>query len=52
MPHWNALSLFKVPQAHSVSLVSPWAGEPRYAITGWFLRAPTADRRPTPRPET
>lgn len=38
MPRWNSLSMFKVPQWHSVSLVSPWAGEPRLAITGWFLK--------------
>jgi Rps23 Pro-64 3,4-dihydroxylase Tpa1-like proline 4-hydroxylase len=37
MPRWNALSIFKVPQMHQVSLVSPWAGEHRLAITGWFL---------------
>jgi SM-20-related protein len=37
VPYWNHLSLFRVPQSHSVSLVSPWAGEPRLAITGWFL---------------
>jgi Rps23 Pro-64 3,4-dihydroxylase Tpa1-like proline 4-hydroxylase len=37
LPRWNALSIFKVPQTHMVSLVSPWAGEERLAITGWFL---------------
>lgn len=37
LPRWNALSIFKVPQMHQVSLVSPWAGEHRLAITGWFL---------------
>ncbi len=37
MPRWNALSLFRVPALHHVSLVSPWAGEDRLAITGWFL---------------
>ncbi len=37
MPRWNALSIFRVPQLHLVSLVSPWAGEERLAITGWFL---------------
>ncbi len=37
VPYWNHLSLFRVPQSHSVSLVSPWAGQPRLAITGWFL---------------
>lgn len=37
LPRWNTLSIFKVPQSHLVSLVSPWAGEDRLAITGWFL---------------
>jgi Rps23 Pro-64 3,4-dihydroxylase Tpa1-like proline 4-hydroxylase len=37
LPRWNSLSIFKVPQSHLVSLVSPWAGEDRLAITGWFL---------------
>jgi SM-20-related protein len=37
LPRWNALSLFRVPAMHHVSLVSPWAGEQRLAITGWFL---------------
>jgi hypothetical protein len=37
-PHWNSLSLFRVPQAHQVSLVAPWALAPRYSITGWFRR--------------
>lgn len=37
VPYWNTLSLFRVPQSHTVSLVSPWAREPRLAITGWFL---------------
>lgn len=36
-PRWNSLSLFRVPALHMVSLVSPWAGEERLAITGWFL---------------
>lgn len=36
-PHWNSLSLFRVPQTHQVSLIAPWAGEDRYSITGWFL---------------
>ncbi len=38
MPRWNSISLFKVPQAHIVSLVSPFATEDRLAITGWLLR--------------
>ena len=37
-PLWNSLSLFRVPQPHVVSLVAPWAGSPRYSITGWFRR--------------
>lgn len=36
LPRWNTLSLFKVPYGHFVSLVAPWAKEPRLAITGWF----------------
>ena len=38
IPHWNSLSLFRVPQMHQVSLVSPWARDDRYSITGWFRR--------------
>lgn len=37
-PHWNSLSLFRVPQLHQVSLVAPWAKKDRYSITGWFRR--------------
>jgi Rps23 Pro-64 3,4-dihydroxylase Tpa1-like proline 4-hydroxylase len=37
-PAFNALNLFKVPMKHAVSAVSPFAGAPRYSITGW-LRA-------------
>ena len=36
VPHWNSLSLFKVPLRHHVGLVAPWALEPRLAITGWW----------------
>jgi Rps23 Pro-64 3,4-dihydroxylase Tpa1-like proline 4-hydroxylase len=39
-PRWNSLSMFRVPQSHTVSLVAPWAGEDRLAITGWFLNRP------------
>lgn len=38
LPLWNSVSMFKVPQSHSVSLVAPWAGQPRLAFTGWFMR--------------
>ncbi|HEY0028538.1 MAG TPA: 2OG-Fe(II) oxygenase family protein [Allosphingosinicella sp.] len=37
-PGFNSLNLFRVPQTHSVSWVTPLAAEPRYAVTGW-LRA-------------
>jgi len=37
LPRWNTLSIFRVPQLHHVTLVSPWAGEDRLAITGWML---------------
>lgn len=37
-PRWNSLSLFRVPQMHLVTPVAPWAGSPRYSITGWFRR--------------
>jgi len=37
VPYWNTLSLFRVPQSHTVSLVTPWAGADRLAITGWLL---------------
>lgn len=38
LPRFNALSLFAVPQPHSVSYVAPYASAPRLSITGW-LRA-------------
>ncbi|MFC3174182.1 2OG-Fe(II) oxygenase [Novosphingobium bradum] len=37
-PGFNTIHLFRVPQMHSVSYVAPFAGAPRYAITGWLLR--------------
>lgn len=37
-PQWNSLSLFRVPQLHQVSLVTPWARQDRLSITGWFRR--------------
>lgn len=40
LPRWNSLSLFRVPQTHQVTLVSPWAARPRHAITGWWLARP------------
>lgn len=36
VPRFNALSVFKVPAFHCVTLVAPWAEAPRYSITGWM----------------
>lgn len=36
LPKFNSLSLLKVPQPHSVSQVSLFAGDDRLAITGWL----------------
>lgn len=35
-PSYNALNVFSVPQKHSVSYVTPFAGANRYSLTGWF----------------
>jgi Rps23 Pro-64 3,4-dihydroxylase Tpa1-like proline 4-hydroxylase len=35
-PRMGALNIFKVPQAHAVSIVAPFAMTPRYSISGWF----------------
>lgn len=35
-PAWNALNLFRVPCAHAVSSVVPFAGAARLSITGWI----------------
>ena len=44
-PGFNTLDLFSVPQPHSVSLVTPFAGATRYAITGWLRAAqPSQDQ--------
>lgn len=34
-PKLNALNIFKVPQRHCVSAVTPFARAPRISITGW-----------------
>lgn len=36
VPKFNTLSLFAVPQVHSVSWVTPMADGARHSITGWF----------------
>ncbi|WIT13724.1 2OG-Fe(II) oxygenase family protein [Paucibacter sediminis] len=38
-PHFNSLSLFRVPQQHFVSYVPPFAQGERTAITGWLIAA-------------
>ena len=35
-PRFNALNMFRVPRAHSVGYVAPFAPVERFAITGWF----------------
>lgn len=36
IPGWNRLSIFRVPQPHSVSMVTPAAPMARLSITGWL----------------
>lgn len=36
VPRFNSLDLFKVPQQHSVSIVTPAAPHRRFAVTGWL----------------
>jgi SM-20-related protein len=36
VPHFNSISLFRVPTRHIVSYVAPYATAPRLSITGWF----------------
>lgn len=38
VPRFNVLDLFRVPVTHSVSLVTPAAPHPRFAVTGWLAR--------------
>jgi hypothetical protein len=38
-PAFNTLTLFKVPQAHSVTPVTAAAPVPRLSVTGWYRRA-------------
>jgi Rps23 Pro-64 3,4-dihydroxylase Tpa1-like proline 4-hydroxylase len=35
-PRFNTLNLFAVPQPHSVSYVTPFVPNRRYAVTGWL----------------
>ena len=36
LPAFNGLTLFRVPQWHSVSFVTPFAQGPRFSVTGWY----------------
>lgn len=38
-PRWNTLTLFKVPQYHSVAAVAPYAQAPRLSVVGWMRNA-------------
>jgi len=37
-PGFNTLDLFDVRHVHSVTLVAPWALNPRHAVSGWFVK--------------
>ena len=39
IPAFNILNIFRVPQPHSVSWVTPLAAAPRHAVTGWLRAA-------------
>lgn len=39
-PRFNALCLFSVPQAHSVTYVAPYADGKRVSVTGWLRSSP------------
>ena len=36
VPAFNALNIFRVPQRHAVSFVTPFAQGPRLSVTGWI----------------
>ena len=40
VPEVGTLNLFRVPQSHAVSMVTPFAGMPRHSITGWWRTTP------------
>ncbi len=43
-PRFNTLTLFSVPQSHSVSFIAPYAGCDRLSVTGWIrTERPSAD---------
>lgn len=40
VPEAGTLNVFRVPQPHMVSMVAPFAGAPRYSVTGWWRSEP------------
>ena len=40
LPGAGTLNVFRVPQSHAVTMVAPFAGLPRYSITGWWRTTP------------
>ena len=42
LPRFNMLSIFDGRRLHAVSPVSPFAGDARYQITGWFRNDPAS----------
>jgi Rps23 Pro-64 3,4-dihydroxylase Tpa1-like proline 4-hydroxylase len=36
VPLFNSINVFRIPQLHAVSYVTPFAAEPRYSCTGWI----------------
>lgn len=36
-PGFNTLDLFDVRHVHSVTLIAPYAGNPRQAVSGWYV---------------
>lgn len=42
VPSFGTLNVFAVPQMHAVSTVAPFAGAPRYSVTGWWRAKPLA----------
>ncbi len=40
VPAAGTLNVFRVPQAHAVSMVAPFAAAPRYSVTGWWRTEP------------
>ena len=39
-PAFNSVSMFEIRHVHSVTIVTPFAAEPRLSLTGWFRAKP------------